>query len=251
MTYNYTGYPMVRQAREMVRAGALGTIRKVVVEYNQGWLATPLEATGNKQADVAHRPGASAAPPAPWATSARTRSTSPRRSPASRRELCADLTAFVPGRPLDDDGSLLLRFEGGARGVLMASQIAVGYENDLRTARFRHEGCARLAAGAAERARAPPGRRAAPRCCAAARLASPRRRGARAACRPGIRRAISRRSRTSTSASRRTSRRGGRAAARSAGGRLSRVEDGARGVRFIEATVESARSDAKWYELPA
>ena len=72
MTYNYTGYPMVREARDMVRAGAIGEIRKVIVEYHQGWLATPLEATGQQAGRLAHRPGAQRRRPARWATSART-----------------------------------------------------------------------------------------------------------------------------------------------------------------------------------
>jgi predicted dehydrogenase len=132
LTHNYTGSAMVREARALVRAGRLGTLRKVVVEYPQGWLATRLEATGQKQAA--------------WRTD-------PRRAGAAGcigdigthaehlvryvtglelAELCADLTAFVPGRALDDDGSILLRFHGGARGVLLASQISVGEENGLR-----------------------------------------------------------------------------------------------------------------------
>ncbi|WP_049871357.1 Gfo/Idh/MocA family protein [Ramlibacter tataouinensis] len=132
VTYNYTGYPLVRQAREMVRAGELGAIRKVVVEYSQGWLATPQEAGGNKQAAWRADPaqgglGGAIADIGTHAENLVTTVTGLR-----IESLCADLTAFVPGRALDDDASVLLRFEGGARGVLVASQVMTGVENGLR-----------------------------------------------------------------------------------------------------------------------
>jgi predicted dehydrogenase len=131
LTHTYTGYPAIRQAREMVLAGQLGTLRKVLVEYQQDWLREPLERQGNKQAE--------------WRTD-------PKRAGLSccvadlgthcenllefvtgRRieALCADLTSFVPGRPLDDDANMLLRLEGGAKGTLVCSQIACGEENNI------------------------------------------------------------------------------------------------------------------------
>lgn len=132
VTYNYTGYPMVRQAREMVRSGALGRIRKVVVEYNQGWLATALEATGNKQASWRTDPARSGIAGALGDIGSHAENLVSTVTGLQIEELVADLGALVPGRSLDDDASMLLRFKGGARGVLVASQINAGLENDLR-----------------------------------------------------------------------------------------------------------------------
>ena len=132
VTYNYTGYPMVRQAREMVRSGALGRIRKVVVEYNQGWLATALEATGNKQASWRTDPARSGIAGTLGDIGSHAENLVSTVAGLQIEELVADLGALVPGRALDDDASMLLRFKGGARGVLVASQINAGLENDLR-----------------------------------------------------------------------------------------------------------------------
>ncbi|TQI77194.1 putative dehydrogenase [Bosea sp. AK1] len=132
VTYNYTGYPMIRQAREMVRSGALGRIRKVVVEYNQGWLATALEATGNKQASWRTDPARSGIAGALGDIGSHAENLVSSVTGLQIEELVADLGALVPGRALDDDASMLLRFKGGARGVLVASQINAGLENDLR-----------------------------------------------------------------------------------------------------------------------
>ncbi|MEJ8858984.1 Gfo/Idh/MocA family oxidoreductase [Variovorax robiniae] len=132
VTYNYTGYPMVRQARAMVAAGEIGEVRKVVVEYNQGWLASHLEGTGNKQADWRTDPARSGAAGAIGDIGSHAENLVATVTGLEIESLCADLTRFVPGRMLDDDGSLLLRFKGGARGVLVASQINAGLENGLR-----------------------------------------------------------------------------------------------------------------------
>ncbi|PTM39491.1 Gfo/Idh/MocA family oxidoreductase [Bosea sp. 124] len=132
VTYNYTGYPMIRQAREMVRSGALGSIRKVVVEYNQGWLATALEATGNKQAGWRTDPARSGIAGALGDIGSHAENLVSTVTGLAIEELIADLGALVPGRALDDDASILLRYAGGARGVLVASQINAGLENDLR-----------------------------------------------------------------------------------------------------------------------
>ncbi|MEJ8826316.1 Gfo/Idh/MocA family oxidoreductase [Variovorax humicola] len=132
VTYNYTGYPMVRQARAMVRSGELGEIRKVVVEYNQGWLATHLEGTGNKQADWRTDPARSGAAGAIGDIGSHAENLVATVTGLEIESICADLGCLVAGRALDDDGSLLLRFRGGARGVLIASQINTGLENDLR-----------------------------------------------------------------------------------------------------------------------
>lgn len=132
VTYNYTGYPMVRQAREMVRSGTLGRIRKVVVEYNQGWLATALETTGNKQASWRTDPARSGIAGALGDIGSHAENLVSTVTGLQIEELVADLGALVQGRALDDDASMLLRFKSGARGVLVASQINAGLENDLR-----------------------------------------------------------------------------------------------------------------------
>jgi predicted dehydrogenase len=132
VTYNYTGYPMIRQAREMVRSGVLGAVRKVVVEYNQGWLATALEATGNKQAGWRTDPARSGIAGALGDIGSHAENLVSTVTGLAIDELVADLGTLVPGRALDDDASILMRFQGGARGVLVASQINAGMENDLR-----------------------------------------------------------------------------------------------------------------------
>ncbi|RYY94960.1 MAG: Gfo/Idh/MocA family oxidoreductase, partial [Comamonadaceae bacterium] len=132
VTYNYSGYPLVRQMREMVRAGELGAIRKVVVEYNQGWLATRLEAEGNKQAVWRNDPAQSGGAGAVGDIGSHAENLVATVTGLKLESLCADLTAFVPGRALDDDANMLLRFEGGARGVLVASQVNTGVENGFR-----------------------------------------------------------------------------------------------------------------------
>ncbi len=140
VTYNYTGYPMIRQARCMVQNGELGELRKVIVEYNQGWLATRLEATGAKQADWRTDPARSGAAGAIGDIGSHAENLVATVTGLELSHICADLTTFVDGRQLDDDGNLLLRFEGGAKGVLIASQIEVGMENDLRLRVFGEKG---------------------------------------------------------------------------------------------------------------
>ncbi|MCX7590269.1 MAG: Gfo/Idh/MocA family oxidoreductase [Kiritimatiellae bacterium] len=131
LTHNYTGYPMVKQARELVQKHKLGRIRRVVVEYPQGWLATRQETAGNKQA--MWRTDPKRAGPSCCMGDIGTHCANLAEYIVGSRitEVCADLRTFVKGRPLDDDGSVLLRFENGASGVLWASQIAVGEENGL------------------------------------------------------------------------------------------------------------------------
>jgi predicted dehydrogenase len=131
LTHNYIGNAMVKQARALVRSGALGTLRKVVVEYSQGWLARDIESGGHKQASWRTDPARSGA--AGCMGDIGTHAENLARYVTGLRilELCAELTTFVPGRRLEDDGNLLLRFEGGVRGVLHSSQVAVGEENNL------------------------------------------------------------------------------------------------------------------------
>jgi predicted dehydrogenase len=131
LTHNYTGNVMIKQARELVQNGHLGKIRKIVVEYPQGWLWQRLETTGHKQASWRSDPkktgascilgdiGTHAENLARYITGLRIES------------LCADLTTFVPGRLLEDDANILVRYTGGAKGVLHASQISIGEENNL------------------------------------------------------------------------------------------------------------------------
>ncbi|MFN0066820.1 MAG: Gfo/Idh/MocA family protein [Limisphaerales bacterium] len=131
LTHNYTGYPLVKQAREMVAAGKLGKLRKVVVEYPQGWLATRLEAGGQKQASWRTDPKRSGAAGCIGDIGTHAENLAEYVTGLQISELAADLTAFVKGRKLDDDGNVLLRFKGGAKGVLHSSQISVGEENNL------------------------------------------------------------------------------------------------------------------------
>jgi len=131
LTHNYTGYPMVKEARALVRGGKLGGIRKVVVEYPQGWLATRLESTGHKQAAWRCDPKRSGAGGCVGDIGTHAENLAEYITGLKIRELAADATSFVKGRALDDDINVLLRFEGGAKGVLHASQISVGEENNL------------------------------------------------------------------------------------------------------------------------
>ncbi len=140
LTHTYTGYPLVKEARERIDAGELGAIRKIVVEYPQGWLADRQEDTDNKQAAWRLDPtqagvsscmgdiGVHAANLAEYVTGLQI------------SEMCSDLTAFVEGRRLDDDGAVLLRFNNGARGVLHASQVSVGEENGLAVRVYGEQG---------------------------------------------------------------------------------------------------------------
>ncbi|WP_336514741.1 Gfo/Idh/MocA family oxidoreductase [Pollutibacter soli] len=140
LTHTYSGYPMVKQAKAMVKAGELGKIRKVWVEYPQGWLSKLSEREGNAQAAWRTDPkksgkagcigdiGTHAAHLAEYITGLKI------------TKLCADLNIFVDGRALDDDGNVLLGFENGASGVLMASQVAAGEENALKIRVYGEKG---------------------------------------------------------------------------------------------------------------
>ena len=246
VTYNYTGYPMVKEARALVRGGELGDIRKVVVSYTQGWLATLLESTGNKQADWRTDPARSGVAGAMGDIGSHAENLLATITGLHVTHVCSDLTTFVEGRKLDDDASVLLRLDGGARGTLMASQIAIGYENALEIAvhgtkgslswrqeepnellvrradeplRVLRRGNPYLGAAATKATRIPPGHpEAFIEAFANVYL--------------GVFEAIR-----------------AREAGRALGdleGDFPSVEDGARGVRFIERVVESSSSSEKW-----
>jgi predicted dehydrogenase len=140
VTYNYTGYPMVKQARHMVQSGQLGEIRKIIVEYNQGWLATKLENSGQKQADWRTDPKRSGAAGALGDIGSHAENLATTVTGLEISHICADLTTFVDGRKVDDNADLLLKFTNGAKGVLIASQIEVGQENDIRLRVFGTKG---------------------------------------------------------------------------------------------------------------
>jgi predicted dehydrogenase len=141
LTHNYTGYPMVKQAKAMIRKGELGAIRKVVVEYPQGWLSTLLEADASaKQAIWRTDPNQSGAAGSMGDIGTHAENLAEYITGLKISEMCADLSIFVPGRKLDDDGNVLLHFENGAKGVLHASQICNGEENNLNIRVYGEKG---------------------------------------------------------------------------------------------------------------
>ena len=140
LTHNYTGYPMIRQAREMIAAGALGDIRLVNVEYIQDWLAEPIEATGQKQADWRTDPARSGAGGATGDIGTHAFNLANFVTGLTLQELSADLQSFVAGRRVDDNGHIMMRYTSGARGTLWCSQVASGQENGLRLRIFGTKG---------------------------------------------------------------------------------------------------------------
>jgi predicted dehydrogenase len=132
VTHNYTGYPMVRHARQMVREGQLGEIRVVQVEYSQDWLTERLEASGQKQAAWRTDPARSGAGGAIGDIGTHAHNLGAYITGLELTELCAELSTFVKGRQLDDNAQVMLRYANGARGALWASQVAPGNENNLR-----------------------------------------------------------------------------------------------------------------------
>jgi predicted dehydrogenase len=130
LTHNYSGYPLVKQARAMVRAGELGEIRKIVAEYSQGWLSTRIEATGQKQADWRTDP-ARAGAGALGDIGSHAEHLARYVTGLEIEQLCADVSTFVEGRRIDDDANLLVRYRGGAKGLVFCSQVSLGEENRL------------------------------------------------------------------------------------------------------------------------
>ncbi len=140
VTHNYTGYPMVRHARNLVHSGRLGEIRKVYVEYLQGWLSDRLEATGQKQAAWRSDPKQSGACGAMGDIGTHAANLAEHLTGSRLDSLYAQLTTFVPGRVLDDDGMVLFKLKCGANGTLAASQVCVGRENALSIRLFGTQG---------------------------------------------------------------------------------------------------------------
>lgn len=132
LTHNYTGTPMIRQAAEMVQNGALGDIRLVQVEYAQDWLAEPLEHSGHKQADWRTDPARTGAGGAIGDIGTHAFNLARFVTGLRLESLAADLQSFVAGRRVDDNANILMRFHGGARGMLWCSQVATGLENNLK-----------------------------------------------------------------------------------------------------------------------
>jgi len=247
VTYNYTGYPMVREARELVRAGAIGTVRKVVVEYHQGWLAGALETSSNKQSTWRMDPARGGPAGAMADIGSHAENLVSAVTGLELESLCADLSSFGAGRVLDDDAGLLLRFAGGARGVMSASQIAAGNENDLRLRVMGERGMLDW-------------RQEEPNALVHAPVDGPRRILTRNS--PGLSEAARRACRLppghpegfieafanlylGVAADLRLRESAGRAATKEEAD-YPRIEDGVRGVRFIEKTIASSASAVKW-----
>jgi predicted dehydrogenase len=131
LTHNYTGYPTAVQARELVRSGQIGSVRKVLVEYNQDWLMNPVERQGNKQALWRTDPSRAGISCCVGDIGTHAHNLLEYMTDLKVTSLCADLTSFVADRALDDDANILLRLENGAKGTLVCSQIACGEENNL------------------------------------------------------------------------------------------------------------------------
>ena len=132
LTHTYSGYPMVKQARKMVFDGKLGNVRKIMVEYNQGWLSSSFEKEGNKQALWRTDPALSGISGCMGDIGTHAAQLAEYISGLKITKLCADINIVVDGRQLDDDGNVLLKFDNGANGVLVATQIAAGEENGLK-----------------------------------------------------------------------------------------------------------------------
>jgi predicted dehydrogenase len=140
LTHTYSGYPMVKQAKAMVAEGAFGKIRKIVVEYSQGWLSRLTEREGNAQASWRTDPKKSGKAGAMGDIGTHAAHLVEYISGLKITKLCADLNVMVEGRALDDDGNVLLKFDNGAAGVLIATQVAAGEENNLKIRIYGEKG---------------------------------------------------------------------------------------------------------------
>ncbi len=140
LTHVYTAYPMVKEARHIIQSGELGALRKIVVEYPQGWLSTPLEQGDNVQAKWRSDPAKSGKAGCMGDVGTHAFNLAEYITGLKATHLCADLTTFVEGRQLDDDGNVLLRYDNGAKGVLHASQVSAGEENNINIRVYGEKG---------------------------------------------------------------------------------------------------------------
>jgi predicted dehydrogenase len=249
LTHNYTGYPMVRQARAMVAEGAIGEVRVVQVEYPQDWLTTPLEETGQKQAAWRTDPARSGAAGSVGDIGTHAFNLAEFVTGLEVERVAAELSTFVPGRRLDDNAHMLLRFTGGARGMLWCSQVAPGNENGLRLRVYGAKGGLEWAQeqpnallhtphGEPPRLIRRGGHGASPAAAQATRIPSGHPEGYLEAFAQIYR----------DFAEQVVAARGGRAA--DAAARLvPGIEQGMRGMRFIAAAVASGQRDAAWVSL--
>ena len=249
LTHNYSGYPLVKEARRMLLANEIGRVRRVQVEYLQGWLAGDAEAFGSKQARWRTDPARAGAAGCCGDIGSHAQHLAEYVTGLRIESLCADLNTFVPGRRLDDDGSVLLRFAGGARGTLTASQIAVGEENALHLRVYGETGSIEwqqqepntLIVKSADRAtqlRRTGGSGLSPVAAAATRLPAGHPEGFLEGF-ANVYRAVAAAIRA---------RRDGVAQAVDALD-FPGVEDGVRGMAFIEAAVQSSRRGGQWVQL--
>jgi predicted dehydrogenase len=250
VTYNYTGYPMVRQARAMVTRGDIGALRVVQVEYPQAWLAGPLEATGQKQAAWRTDPALSGPGGAIGDIGSHAFHLACFVTSEVPQSVLADLTSFVAGRRVDDNAHVLLRFANGARGALWASQVAHGHENALKLRVYGERGALEWEQEVPDRLWFTPdgqpkqlltrgGSAATPEASRVARIPGGHPEGyleGFATLYAEIARAI---------VAKRTG------ATISADVTFPTVADGALGVRFIAACVQSSASDGQWVSLSA
>ena len=246
VTYNYSGYPMIRQARAMIDNGDLGDIRIVQVEYVQDWLTEPLEQTGQKQAAWRTDPAQSGAGGAVGDIGTHAYHLAGFVTGLKATSLCADLTSFVDGRVLDDNVSVLLRYDNGAKGMLWASQVAPGNENGLRLRVYGTKGGLSWAQedpnylqfaafGEAPQRITRGGPGAGDAAAAVTRIPAGHPEGYL----EGFATLY-----TEIAEEIRANRDGG-----STGAPFPRGEDGASGVRFVEKTVESSKAGAIWVEV--
>lgn len=140
LTHTYTGYPMVKEARNLIATGEIGAVRKVYVEYPQGWLSTLLEGTGQKQASWRTDPSKSGAGGAIGDIGTHAANLAEYITGSVITDICSLLNIVVKGRKLDDDSSMLIKFDNGATGVLLATQVAAGEENNLNIRVYGEKG---------------------------------------------------------------------------------------------------------------
>jgi predicted dehydrogenase len=249
LSHNYSGYPMIRQARAMVAGGELGTIRVVQVEYPQDWLTVAAETLGNKQAEWRTDPARSGAAGSVGDIGSHALQLAEYVSGLACEAVAADLTTFVPGRRLDDNAGMLLRFAGGARGMLWCSQVAPGHANGLKLRVYgKKAGLSWTQEQPNELYLAPFGEpprmiiRSGPGANAAAAHASRIPGGHPEGYLEGF-------AQIYTDAAELILARLEKRAPDPAATALPTVSDGVRGVRFINAAVASSRADAAWTRL--